>query len=214
MLQAYRQLLATKSKDGTPFVEAGPVTLGIRLASSKFPAGYEIITYGRGTWLLHMLRTMFRDASRTAENPDGSDQVFLALLRGLYDRYQGKEITNADFERAAEDVLPTSLWFEGHKSLDWFFEGWVNGTAFPHFEIKDARFSARTGKSVVTATLRQIDAPDDLVTSLPVYGLVGDSKVYLGRVFAEGPETRITLPVPPNVKRLILDPYQTVLTAP
>jgi hypothetical protein len=67
---------------------------------------------------------------------------------------------------------------------------------------------------MVTATLRQIDAPDDLVTSLPVYGLIGDSKVYLGRVFAEGPETRITLPVPPNVKRLILDPYQTVLTAP
>ena len=214
MLEAYRQLLAAKSKDGTPFVEAGPVTLGIRLASSKFPAGYEIITYGRGTWLLHMLRTMFRDASRTAENPDGSDQVFLALLRGLYDRYQGKEITNADFERAAEEVLPTSLWFEGHKSLDWFFDGWVNGTAFPHFDIKDARFSARTGKSLVTATLRQIDAPDDLVTSLPVYGLVGDSKVYLGRVFAEGPETRITLLVPAGVKRLILDPYQTVLTAP
>ena len=69
MLEAYRQLLAAKSKDGTPFVEAGPVTLGIRLASSKFPAGYEVITYGRGTWLLHMLRTMFRDASRTTENP-------------------------------------------------------------------------------------------------------------------------------------------------
>ena len=63
--EAYRQLLATKSKDGLPNVEAGPVTLGIRLASSKFPAGYEIITYGRGTWLMHMLREMFRDASRT-----------------------------------------------------------------------------------------------------------------------------------------------------
>jgi hypothetical protein len=214
MLEAYRQLLAAKSKDGTPFVEAGPVTLGIRLASSMFPAGYEVITYGRGTWLLHMLRTMFRDASRTAENRDGSDQVFLALLRGLYDRYKGKEITNADFERAVEEVLPKSLWFENHQSLDWFFDGWVNGTAFPHFEIKDARFSARPGKPTVSATLRQTNAPDDLVTSLPVYGLVGDGQVYLGRVFAEGPETRITLPVPPGVKRLVLDPYQTVLTAP
>jgi hypothetical protein len=214
MLEAYRQLLATRSKDGTPFVQAGPVTLGIRLASSRFPAGYEIITYGRGTWLLHMLREMFRDASRTAENPDGDDRVFLVLLRELYDRYQGKEITNADFEHAVEEVLPKSLWFENRKSLDWFFDGWVNGTAFPHFEIKDARFSARTVKSMVSATLRQTDAPDDLVTSLPVYGLVGDSKVYLGRVFAEGPETRITLAVPPGVKRLILDPYQTVLTAP
>jgi hypothetical protein len=214
MLEAYRQLLATRSKPGLPFVEAGPVTLGIRLASSKFPAGYEVITYGRGTWLLHMLREMFRDASRTAENPDGSDQVFIAMLRDLYDRYQGKEITNADFEQAAEDALPKSLWFEGRKSLDWFFDGWVNGTAFPRFEIKDAKFSTRTGTPAVSATLRQIDAPDDLVTSIPVYGLVGDNKIYLGRVFAEGQETRITLPVPLGVKRLILDPYQTVLTAP
>jgi aminopeptidase N len=214
MLEAYRQLLAAKSKEGLPNVEAGPVTLGIRLGSSKFPNGYEVITYGRGTWLMHMLRTMFRDASRTAENPEGSDQVFLTLLRNLYNRYQGKEITNADFEQAVEAVLLRSLWFEDRKSLDWFFDGWVNGTAFPHFEIKDARFSMRTGKPVVSATLRQTDAPDDLVTSIPIYGAIGESKVYLGRVFAEGQETRFSLPVPPGVKRLILDPYQTVLSAP
>ena len=214
MLEAYRQLLAAKSKDGLAFVEAGPVTLGIRLSSSKFPAGYEIITYGRGTWLLHMLREMFRDASRTAENPEGSDQVFLGWLRSLYDRYQGKEITNADFERALEEVLPKSLWFENRKSLDWFFDGWVNGTAFPRFEIKDARFSTKSGKPLVSATLRQLDAPDDLVTSVPVYGVVGDNKIYLGRVFAEGQETRISLPLPAGVKRLVLDPNQTVLTAP
>lgn len=214
MLQAYRQLLATKSKEGQPNVEAGPVTLGVRLASSKFPAGYEIITYGRGTWLMHMLREMFRDASRSVENASGSDEVFVALLRNLYERYQGKEITNADFEQAIEEVLPKSLWFEKRKSLDWFFDGWVNGTVFPRFEIKDARFSTRTGKPMVSATLLQNSAPEDLVTSVPVYGVVGDDKIYLGRVFAEGQETRISLPVPAAVKRLILDPFQTVLTAP
>ena len=214
MLQAYRLLLAAKSKDGLRNVEAGPVTLGIRLSSSKFPNGYEVITYGRGTWLIHMLRAMFRDASRTPQNPEGSDEVFLALLRNLYEQYQGKEITNSDFERAVERVLPKPLWFEDHKSLDWFFDGWVNGTAFPHLDIKDARFSTRTGKPVVSATLLQNDAPDDLVTSVPVYGVVGESKIYLGRVFAEGQETHISLLIPAGVKRLILDPYQTVLTAP
>jgi hypothetical protein len=67
---------------------------------------------------------------------------------------------------------------------------------------------------MVSATVRQIDAPEDLVSSIPVYGVVGDSKVYLGRVFAEGRETRFSLPLPPGVKRLLLDPCQTVLTAP
>ena len=214
MLQAYRLLLATKSKEGLPNVQAGPVTLGIRLASSKFPAGYEVITYGRGTWLIHMLRGMFRDASRTAENPEGSDKVFLDLWRNIYDQYKEKEITNADFEHALEAVLPRSLWFEDRQSLDWFFDGWVNGTAFPRFEVKDAHYSTKTGKSIVTGTLVQLDAPDDLVTSVPVYGTVGENKVYLGRVFTEGPETRFTLPAPAGMKRLVLDPYQTVLTEP
>jgi Peptidase family M1 domain len=214
MLQAYRQLLATKSKEGLPNVQAGPVTLGVRLASSRFPAGYEIITYGRGTWLMHMLREMFRDASRTVEDPNGNDRVFLTLLRNLYVDYKQKEITNEDFERALEAVLPQSLWFENRQSLDWFFDGWVNGTVFPRFEMKDTRFASRTGTPTVSATLRQLDAPDDLITSVPVYGVVGESKVYLGRVFAEGQETRFTLPAPAGVKRLVLDPYQTVLTAP
>lgn len=212
MLQTYRILLGTKLKDGDRNVEAGPVTLGIRLSSSKFPAGYEIITYGRGTWLIHMLREMFRDASRTATHPDGSDDVFLALLRSLAERYSGKEITNADFQQALEEVLPKELWFENHRSLDWFFDGWVNGTAFPRYELSEPRFSAGRGK--VSITVRQLDAPEDLVASVPLYGVAGDNRIFLGRIFAEGPETRVTLTVPPGIKRLQLDPTQTVLTAP
>ena len=214
MLGTYRQLLATTSKAGLKNVEAGPVTLGVRLSSYKFPVGYEIITYGRGTWLLHMLREMFRDASRTSVAPSGSDDVFVGILRSIYQRYQEKEITNDEFEAEFESALPKSLWFENRRSLDWFFDGWVNGTVFPRLEFKDARFTSGSGKTSVSAILRQIDAPDDLVTSVPVYGIVGTDKVYLGRVFAEGAETRFTLPAPPGVRRLSLDPYQTVLTAP
>jgi hypothetical protein len=212
MLQAYRQLLKSKSKDGLVNAQAGPVTLGLRLSSSKFPAGYEIIAYGRGTWLIHMLREMFRDASRSAEHPAGSDSVFLSMLRSICESYQGKEITNADFERAVESVLPKSLWFENRQSLDWFFDGWVNGTVLPRLEITDARFSP--AKGTVSATVRQLDAPEDLVTSVPIYGVAGNTKVFLGRLFAVGTETRITMKVPLGIKRLEIDPYQTVLTAP
>ena len=213
-LQDYRQLLALKSKSGRAFVEAGPVTLGGRLSSSQFPNGYNFITYGRGTWLMHMLRTMFRDASRTSANPEGSDAVFLGLLRQLVDQYQGKEITNLEFEQAVESVLPKSLWFENRQSLDWFFDGWVNGTSFPRFELTDVKSASRAGVNTMSGTIHQTSAPSDLVTSVPIYGLVGDKKIYLARVFAEGEETRFSLPAPTAVKRLVLDPYQTVLTAP
>ena len=214
LLQGYRQILAKESKDGRRQVIAGPVTLGARLSSSKFPDGYEIIAYGRGTWLMHMLREMLRDASRTADHPAGDDKVFLALLRTLVERFQGKEITNADLEAALEEVLPRSLWFENRKSLDWFFDGWVNGTAFPQLQLAGVKFSGSAGTTTVSGTIRQNSAPPDLVTNVPVYGVAGDRDIYLGRVFAEGDETRFTLTVPADVKQVVLDPYQTVLTAP
>jgi aminopeptidase N len=214
VLDAYRRSLAARSRSGQPFVEAGPVTLGVRLSSSQFHNGYEFITYGRGTWLIHMLRTMLRDASRTAENPAGDDKAFLALLRGLVDQYQGKEITNAEFQRAVEQVLPRSLWYENQESLDWFFDGWINGTAFPHLELSDVKNTTRGGVLTFAGVIRQKPAPFDLVTSVPVYGLAGERKLYLGRVFAEGEETRFSMEAPAGVKRLLLDPYQTILTAP
>ncbi len=213
-LQNYRRILDSRSREGRRLVEAGPVTLGSRLSSSHFPNGYEIITYGRGTWLIHMLRWMFRDASRTAANPSGDDTVFLALLRSLVQQYQGKEITNSDFEQAVEAALPKSLWFENHKSLDWFFDGWVNGTAFPQLELSGAKV-VRTAKGMTASgTIHQNSAPFDLVTSVPVYGVAADRQIYLGRVFAEGADTRFSLPAPEDVKQLLLDPYHTVLTEP
>jgi len=63
-------------------------------------------------------------------------------------------------------------------------------------------------------TIHQGSAPVDLVTSVPVYGVAGDRQIYLGRVFAEGADTRFSLPAPPEVKQLVLDPYHTVLTEP
>ena len=203
-----------KSKEGRPNVEAGPVTLGVRLSSSHFPNGYEIITYSRGTWLIHMLRCMLRDASRTPEKPEGDDTVFLALLRNIVDRYQGKEITNTDFQQAIEDVLPSALWFEDRKSLDWFFDGWVNGTAFPQLEVAEVKMARGAGTVKISGVIQQKLAPPDLVTSVPVYGMTGEQQIYLGRVFAEGEESHFSISAPAGVKQLVLDPYQTVLTAP
>jgi hypothetical protein len=214
LLETYRSSLAARNKAGKRNVDAGPVTLGARLSSSKFPSGYEIITYGRGTWLIHMLRAMLRDASRTQANPNGDDTQFLAILRNLIDRNPGKELTNASFEKAFEEVLPRSLWFEGRQSLDWFFDGWVNGTALPQLQLAGANVSGAASSRVATGTIRQNSAPADLVTSVPVYGIAGVKRVYLGRVFAEGAETKFTLHAPAEVTRLVLDPYATVLTAP
>ena len=218
MMQTYRQQLLQKNKAGMELRQAGPVTLGLRLSSSKFPDAYDAIAYGRGTWLFHMLRYMLRDAasqSRTrARKPAGDyDEFFLHVLRVLQERFAGKVMTLQDVQTAFEESLPPSLWFEGHKSLDWFFDGWVNGTAIPRLQLADTKFLRKGSSVVVTGTIKQEDAPADLITSVPVYAIAGGrTPVLLGRVFADGAETRFRLQVPVSAHKLLLDSYQTVLT--
>jgi aminopeptidase N len=191
------------------------VTLGLRLSSSHFVDGYDTVSYGRGAWLLHMLRTMMRDAASPKSRPKGdSEEPFLRALRKLRQRFEGKEISTADFLRVMEEELPESLRYEDSKSLDWFFQGWVNGGAVPRLQAKDVKFVRRSGNAVVTGKILQKEAPDDLVTSVPVYASVGKNLVLLGRVFADGAETGFRLNAPAGAKNLVLDPYGTVLTRP
>jgi peptidase M1-like protein len=218
MMQIYRQQLLQKNKAGMELREAGPVTLGLRLSSSKFPDAYDAIAYGRGTWLFHMLRYMLRDTARqprpgarTAESD--SDAVFLHALRTLQQRFGGKEMTLDDVQAAFEQDLPRSLWYEGRKSLDWFFDGWVNGTAIPRLQLAGVKFLRKGNLVLATGTLKQEDVPADLVTSVPIYAqLAGKTPVLLGRVFADGPETPFRLRAPIGARKLLIDPYQTVLT--
>ncbi len=235
LMDHYRRDLVEKDKDGMSAMEAGPVTLGQRLLSSRFPEGYEAILYGRGTWLFHMLRTMLRDAAvqEAGRRPQGSgsaEEPFVLALRKVRQRYQGQSIGTRQLLDVFAEELPPALRYEGKRSLDWFLEGWINGTALPRLEVKAVKFAARgTGSAasgtvvtgtvvsgtIVTGTIVQHDAPPDLVTSVPVYAVAaGKQPVLLGRVFADGEESSFRLPAPAGTHKIVLDPNETVLTSP
>jgi hypothetical protein len=217
-MEKYREDLLEKNKGGPPLMNAGPVTLGTRLSCSHFPRGYEAISYGRGTWLFHMLRYMLQDAEKKSgvrrtgvSEAQAADEPFVRALRRLRERYQGKSITTQEMLHVFEEELPTSLWYEGRKSLEWFYQGWINGTAVPHLELQGVKYSDKPGSTAISGTIRQRDAPNDLVTSVPVYAVLPGRTVLLGRVFADGPETQFHLTAPAGARRVVLDPNQTVL---
>jgi hypothetical protein len=220
-MDKYRDDLLEKTKSGVRLMEDGPVTLGTRLSCSQFPSGYEAISYGRGTWLLHMLRSMLRDAEQTGgarARGDGKtgqpDEPFVRVLRRVRERYQGKPITTRELLQAFADELPPSLWYEHRKSLDWFYEGWVNGTAIPRFELRGVRYSDKPGATTISGVILQKDAPDNLVTSVPLYASVAGKMMLLGRVFVDGPETTFHLIASPGARKVVLDPEQTLLARP
>ncbi len=206
MMEQYRRALMAPQKSGRLLYEAGPVTLGVRLNSSVFPDAYEAIAYGRGTWLFHMLRHMLRDST--------GEDVFFTVLRRVRERYEGKDITTRDLQRAFEEALPASLRYEGRKSLEWFFDGWVNGADMPALALSEVKITSRGTTLAATGKIVQKHAHEGLVTSVPLYADRGGKPVLLGRVFADGTETSFRFNVPAGTKKILLDPYQTVLTRP
>jgi Peptidase family M1 domain len=219
VMEKYQNDLAEKNKDGNFLKDAGPVTLGNRLLSSHFPEGYEAISYGRGTWLFHMLRSMMQDAADDAQRKDpslrGVEEPFMRSLRKFRERYAGKTVSTRELLEVFAEDLPPSLRYEGKASLDWFLEGWVNGTSLPRLELQGVKFTAKANVIVVTGVIRQKNAPEDLVTSVPIYAMVsGKAPVLLGRVFADGAETSFHLSAPIGAHKLLLDPNGTILTSP
>ena len=220
VMNNYRRDLTEKNKGGMPPMEAGPVTLGARLLSSRFPEGYDAILYGRGTWLFHMLRTMLNDAARQEGGRKGQssgsvDEPFVRALRKVRQRYEGKSISTRELLDVFAEDLPPALRYEGKGSLDWFLEGWINGTSLPKLELKAVKFTPKGTGSVVSGTILQKDAPQDLVTSVPVYAVTtGRQMVLLGRVFADGEESSFHLPAPAGAHKIVLDPNETILTSP
>jgi hypothetical protein len=218
VMEKYRKDLADKNNAGNFPKDAGPVTLGTRLLSSRFPEGYEAISYGRATWLFHMLRSMLQDAANVDKKHPSlrpSEEPFVRSLRKLRERYEGRAITTRELLDVFAEDLPPPLRYEGKASLDWFLDGWVNGTSLPKLELQGVKFAAKANTTVVTGAIRQKDAPEDLVTSVPVYAVVsGKTAVLLGRVFADGAESSFRLTAPLGAHKLLLDPNETVLTAP
>lgn len=216
VMDKYRDDLLEKNKMGVPLMADGPVTLGMRLSCSQFPDGYEAISYGRGTWLFHMLRYMLRDAEQDGERRERrpnqpADEPFVRTLRRVRERYQGRPMTTRELLQVFEEDLPDSLWYEGQKSLDWFYQGWVNGSAVPRFEVKNLKYTDRPGSTSVSGSIVEKDAPADLVTPVPLYASRGGTAMFLGRVFADGSETPFRLSAPPGTRRILIDPNHTLL---
>ena len=205
-LDHYKKILLQPTPAGI-LGAAGPVTLGRRLISSKFPGAYDPVVYGRGTWLIHMLRTMLRQAG------DGkSDAQFFAALKGLLAGSTNHKISTRDLQRAFEQVMPPSLNYEGQKSLDWFFDTWVNGADIPQFTLQGVHLTPSGNTVKVSGAIREEFAGKDMITAVPLYAVNenGQSK-FLAFVFADEAKTEFNLSAPAGTKEILLDPNRTLL---
>jgi hypothetical protein len=176
VLNGYRDELLSKAQDGAVFESAGPIVWGDRLAASPNPNAWRVITYGKGTWILHMLRRRI------------GDDAFFKTLAELRRRYEFKTVTTADVRALVREFRPKSVSAE---AVDAFFDNWVYATGIPALKLK------YTVKGVAPAlklsgTLEQSGVADDFSADIPVEIQNGRGAAQTIWVRTAGKETAFT----------------------
>jgi Peptidase family M1 domain len=206
-LDHYRSELSVKPAGAShPVDEVGPLILGSRLGSSKIPDAYETLIYGKGTWVMHMLRDLMLDPG--SKDPDGH---FRELLLGVLSEYRFRSLSTADFQRAVEQHMNRAMDLEGNHKMDWFFEQWVRGTGMPRYAAK-FETKPRGQEYVVSGKIEQSGVEDVFTAPVPLYAAAGAGKPQLlGTVVTFGPETRFRFASRIRPTRILIDPNDTLL---
>src|SRR6266849_6614530 len=206
-LARYRQRLVEKLPGAEqPAADIGALDLGNRLNSSKSPEGFEQIIYGKGSWVIHMLREMLRQPG--AKDPEAR---FVTLLHTLTSKYAYRALSSADLQREIEAVMTPAMDLDGGRSMEWFFEDWVRGTGVPRYRVEFSVHHSEKGV-VVRGKLFQHGVPRSFVAPVPLYASgAGGRPTPLGVVIAAGAETAFHFTTQSAPGKIIIDPHMTLL---
>jgi peptidase M1-like protein len=211
-LSRYRRTLTEKLPGAAESPgEIGALSLGVRLNSSKSPAGYEQVVYTKGSWVIHMLRAMLRQPAAAgqpgAKNPDAR---FTSLLQKLVTKYAYRALSTDDLQHEVEAVMTQNMDLEGGHSMEWFFEEWVRGTGIPHYRIEFSSHRAENGYTI-RGKLFQTGVPRSFIASVPLYASGPAGRAFLGNVLAVGPEASFHFTVQNSPHKIVIDPQMTLL---
>ena len=195
MLDSYRTGLLQKNDKDETVESAGPIVLGQRLESSRTPAAWRAITYGKGTWILQMLRRRM------------GDDRFLALLAQILKDYNRAPITTEQFRIEAAKFMPPK---SDDPQLQNFFDQWVYGTGIPSLKMT---YSVK-GKAPafrVTGTITQSGVDEDFATIVPVEIQIARGKSITQWVRASPESTSFSVALKHAPLKVTLDPNHAVL---
>ena len=99
-------------------VEQPPLMQSARL--EDYSPEFWAATAGKGAAVLHMLRSII------------GDENFFKLMKAVPERYAGKSINTADFQKMAEEV--------SGQSLNYFFLQWIESSGAPEFKMEWTMF--------------------------------------------------------------------------
>jgi hypothetical protein len=203
-----RRRLLEKNQFGFRLNDAGPLWMGIRLDSFKVRGANQAITYGKGAFVLHMLRYLMQDRQT-------GDQAFIEMMHDFLTTYHGKCASTEDFQRMAEKHMRPDMDLEKNGHLNWFFYEWVYSTDVPSYRLDYTLADADGGKTLLTMKITQEGVEPLFKMRVPVYLDYDGKLAKLGSVPMTGNSTshelKITLAKHP--RRVLLNANDDILAA-
>ena len=195
MLESYRQALLEKNENGRTVDSTGPIVLGSRLENSIEPRAWRGITYGKGSWIIHMLRTRM------------GDERFFAMLAALLARYDRQEISTEQFRELAAGFLPPR---NDDPKLEVFFDQWVYGTGIPSLKL-DWTLKGKAPNLKLVGTLTQSGVDPDFTALAPVEIQLARGRTITQWVRASAEPVTFTVALQQAPLKVTLDPHNATL---
>lgn len=198
LLENYRTGLLAKSPSGQTVDEAGPIVLGTRLENSLEPRAWQVITYGKGSWILHMLRRRM------------GDERFSSMLAELVRQYGRRTLSTEDFRTLATQFLPPK---SDDSNLEGFFDQWVYGTGIPTLKLT-YQVKGKAPALKLVGKLTQSDVGDDFSVLAPVEIQTGRGQILTKWVRSGSEPVTFTVELKQPPLKVTLDPHDGVLRRP
>jgi len=190
--------------------QAGPISQGVRLATSRSPGAYEAMVYAKGAYVFHMLRMLMRGEG---SNPD---EAFIALMKDYVASFSGKNPSTRDFQTVVERHMIPNMNATGDGKMDWFFRQWVTGMEIPRLREKLEVSSKGGNEYRISGTVSQEGVSADFRTLDHLYLEFAKGEVgHLGVIPLIGSTTKpvdFTVRLPKAPKRVLLNTLHDVLS--
>ena len=190
VLLGYRDNLLGSLGEGRIIDEAGPILWGERLINSRDRGAWNVITYEKGTWIFHMLRSRL------------GDENFFRMLRELPLRFAHQPVSTDAFRHFVAEFMPEKV---PDRDLEEFFLQWVESTGIPRIELTTG-VTGKAPKVSVKASLKQSQVADEFGAMVPlVFRFArGAAETRWVRASNDGEDFEFSFPAAPV--RIELDP--------
>lgn len=194
-LETYKTNLLLKTAGGHTVESSGPIILGLRLENSQTPQAYNFITYGKGSWIMHMLRRRM------------GDERFWAMLANLRKEYERKSISTEEFRTLAARFLPPQ---SPDRTLENFFDEWVYGTGIPSLKLSYS-VKGKAPSIRLEGTMTQSGLDHEFSVPVPVEIQFGHGKSLTHWVRSSNGPVQFSVALRQAPTKVLLDPEFSVL---